>query len=615
MADTAIAITAGTGTNVDTRTEDTNGNHRQVIVVGDPSTNAGVAPVSATAGLKVDLGADNDVTVTSGTLAATQSGVWTVQPGNTANTTAWKVDGSAVTQPVSGTVTAAVTAISTSVTPGTGATNLGKAEDAAHSSGDTGVMTLAVRNDTAAALAGTTGDYIPVTTNARGATWIAIEDGAGGQVTSFSAPTQYTEDAAAAADPVGSVLMAVRRDTLTTSEVSADGDNVAVKATNKGQLHVYADLGTQIGSLGRAAAASSASTAFCTEDAALFPTSVGSKAAASSFAVTASTEDIARVGIITETAPASDTASSGLNGRLQRVAQRITSLIALLPTALGSTTSSGSLPVVIASDQAVIPTGGAVAHDGVDSGNPTKLGGYAKAAAPTDVSADADRVNAWFLRNGSLATTVTAAGALIGGDATNGLDVDVTRMSALVAGSAIIGKVGIDQTTPGTTNLVAVTSQGYSSGKVSVTRPANTTAYSAGDVVGATAAAITFPTIGPSGGGPVMITSASLEIDIAAIPSGMTSFTLHLYNVTPPSALADNAAFDLPSGDRTAHIGSFSLGTPVDLGSTLKVKTDAINQQITAASGTIYGYLVTTGGFTPASNSEVYVVTLHTVAL
>jgi hypothetical protein len=32
--------------------------------------------------------------------AVTQSGTWTVQPGNTANTTAWKVDGSAVTQPV-----------------------------------------------------------------------------------------------------------------------------------------------------------------------------------------------------------------------------------------------------------------------------------------------------------------------------------------------------------------------------------------------------------------------------------------------------------------------------------------------------------------------------------
>ena len=40
------------------------------------------------------------------------------------------------------------------------------------------------------------------------------------------------------------------------------------------------------------------------------------------------------IGIVTESAPANDTASSGLNGRLQRIAQRLTSLIALLPTAL-----------------------------------------------------------------------------------------------------------------------------------------------------------------------------------------------------------------------------------------------------------------------------------------
>ena len=59
-----------------------------------------------------------------GNVAATQSGTWTLQPGNTANTTPWlatlsqggnaaqvtaggalKMDGSAVTQPVSGTLT------------------------------------------------------------------------------------------------------------------------------------------------------------------------------------------------------------------------------------------------------------------------------------------------------------------------------------------------------------------------------------------------------------------------------------------------------------------------------------------------------------------------------
>lgn len=55
MADTAVAITAGSGTNIDTRTEGTNGNHRQVVVVGDPATNAGVAPVDATNGLSVTL--------------------------------------------------------------------------------------------------------------------------------------------------------------------------------------------------------------------------------------------------------------------------------------------------------------------------------------------------------------------------------------------------------------------------------------------------------------------------------------------------------------------------------------------------------------------------------
>ena len=47
----------------------------------------------------------------------------------------------------------------TSIVPGTGATNLGKAEDAAHSSGDTGVMALAVRNDVLESLGGSDGDY------------------------------------------------------------------------------------------------------------------------------------------------------------------------------------------------------------------------------------------------------------------------------------------------------------------------------------------------------------------------------------------------------------------------------------------------------------------------
>ena len=48
----------------------------------------------------------------------------------------------------------------TTLTPGTGATNLGKAEDAAHTSGDVGVFALGVRADTLADVSGATGDYI-----------------------------------------------------------------------------------------------------------------------------------------------------------------------------------------------------------------------------------------------------------------------------------------------------------------------------------------------------------------------------------------------------------------------------------------------------------------------
>lgn len=87
---------------------------------------------------------------------------------------------------------------------------------------------------------------------------------------------------------------------------------------------------------------------------ALFPISLGSKADASSFAVTWATEDKAYIGSLIETAPASDTASSGLNGRLQRIAQRLTSLIALLPASLGQKTMANSLAVVIASDQSTL---------------------------------------------------------------------------------------------------------------------------------------------------------------------------------------------------------------------------------------------------------------------
>jgi hypothetical protein len=102
---------------------------------------------------------------------------------------------------------------------------------------------------------------------------------------------------------------------------------------------------------------------------------------------------------------------------------------------------------------------GLTAHDAVGtSTNPVAEGGYASATAPTDVSADGDIVRAWFFRNGAQATVLTAGSALIGGDAANGLDVDVTRLPSLPAGTNVIGHVINDTgSTTAVTGNVAVT--------------------------------------------------------------------------------------------------------------------------------------------------------------
>lgn len=76
----------------------------------------------------------------------------------------------------------------------------------------------------------------------------------------------------------------------------------------------------------------------------------------------------AKAGSLTETAPATDTASSGINGRLQRIAQRITSLIALIPAAL---TGSGNFKVSLQETNATVTVAShavTIASAGVASG-------------------------------------------------------------------------------------------------------------------------------------------------------------------------------------------------------------------------------------------------------
>lgn len=217
------------------------------------------------------------------TLPASQSGTWTVQPGNTANTTAWKVDGSAATQPVSGTFWQTTQPVSGTVTANAG-TNL-----------NTSTLALEAGGNLAAIKADV--DKIP----------------------------SQGQALAAASTPV----------VLTAIQVSALTPPAAITgfALEAGHLAAIDTSTAKIPAQGQALAAASLPVVLTAAQL----TTLTPPAAITGFALESTLSGHnALLGAVTEAAPASDTASSGLNGRLQRIAQRLTSLIALVPTSLSN---------------------------------------------------------------------------------------------------------------------------------------------------------------------------------------------------------------------------------------------------------------------------------------
>lgn len=110
--------------------------------------------------------------------------------------------------------------------------------------------------------------------------------------------------------------------------------------------------------------------------------------------------------------------------------------------------------------------------------------------------------------------------------------------------------------------------------------------HTAGDCNGA---AQEFALAAPSG---CLFLITDVRIMISSANAMATSWRLELYTVTPPSAYADDAAWDLPSGDRASYVGSISLGTAVDKGSTQYLKTSGVNVTVKLAGTSVFGYLI-----------------------
>jgi len=181
------------------------------------------------------------------------------------------------------------------------------------------------------------------------------------------------------------------------------------------------------------------------------------------------------IGAVTETAPATDTASSGLNGRLQRIAQRLTSLIALLPAALGAggglkvDGSGTALPISVAS----IPS-----HDVTNAGTfatqaTLQTGSNQIGHLEANQSVNVAQINGVATTMGNGASGTGVQRVTIANDSTG--------VVGLNAGTNNIGQVNVAPQTANGLSVFAATSQ---DGGTALTNSAQVIKASAGNLYG-----------------------------------------------------------------------------------------------------------------------------------
>ena len=131
------------------------------------------------------------------------------------------------------------------------------------------------------------------------------------------------------------------------------------------------------------------------------------------------------------------------------------------------------------------------------------------------------------------------------------------------------------------------------------------TSHVAGDVIGG---AQEFKNIGNPGEFTFII-SASLRINDVNLQT--TAWRIHLFDVTPPSALADDAAFLLPAGDRASYLGYCDIAQVIDLGDTQMIENNNIWKMIRLRGSSLFGYLV--NGTTLTTVANPHIITLGAV--
>lgn len=283
-------------------------------------------------------------------------------------------------------------------------------------------------------------------TGASDALNVAIVDGSGNQITTFGGGTQYTEDAVAATDPTGTAPILVCNTTPTSSAV-ANLDNVAQRGTVYGAAfaQIVTSTGAFVDSFGGSGGAAQADrssfidgTGLANPIAGVFNDTPTDPTEDQTGAVRITNKRALHVNLRDSTGNnvATQASASKASGGVSGDNVLATALVGHFDNSATATVTEENFSAVRISANRALLAEGPVGHNVAASGIlPVLIGGFSSAAAPADVSSDTQSVRAWHLRNGAYATQLTASGALIPGDATDGLKVNAQLVNRTASGA------------------------------------------------------------------------------------------------------------------------------------------------------------------------------------
>lgn len=307
--------------------------------------------------------------------------------------------------------------------------------------------------------------------------------------------------------------------------------------------------------------------------------------------------------------------------------------IAALATAAGATAygTAGASNAAVLSVQGIasgtaLPVSGTVAATQSGTWNVTNISGTV--SLPTGAATSANQT--------SQITQETAINTVLGAqaDAVCGTATGTCTLQALIkflntaatastpAGTAIIGKVGIDQTTPGTTNAVAPTAGelhlgelGSNQIKVQVAQTVTASAYSAGNALGglmtvANAARVS-GSAGAAGTGGIL---TGMQLNSKAIQTGV-QVDVFIFDANPTgSTCTDKTAFVIANADFDKVVGILTIPSTAANGAgwfgatttgSVGIPTYYPVTYDLASSTSIYACAVVRAAITPAATTDI----------